>query len=358
MTSCRCCAVRPDDLPGRGRALSVRPAPFSPSSESVLTRELGLDRSGRMLDGGCGPGILTVRLAPLFEEAVGLDPDADMLAAGAGAAEDAGVTNIHWVQALAEELPAAAPGPFATGHVRPVPLDRRAAGRGDGLRPGGARRCVGPRRPHGGRAGATAAAERRATPIPHDEIETLVAKYLGPTRRSGQGVAPARSHRFEDVLVRTRFGMPRTIFVPGIPDLVRDSESVVAGYLSLSWSAPHLFGDRLEDFVHDTRLLLASRSPEGTFWDWPGDTEVVLTRAKRRNDEGGPGVGRRQPTRATVRPRVLRSAMAWRAPGQVLEGDLAADDGSHVARSRRGRGSGVHPLPVGVRREVVAASLP
>jgi uncharacterized protein YigA (DUF484 family) len=24
------------------------------------------------------------------------------------------------------------------------------------------------------------------------------------------------------------------------------------------------------------RVLLASRSPEGLFWDWPGDTEVVL----------------------------------------------------------------------------------
>jgi hypothetical protein len=24
--------------------------------------------------------------------------------------------------------------------------------------------------------------------------------------------------------------------------------------------------------------LLANRSPEGIFWDWPGDTEVVLAR--------------------------------------------------------------------------------
>jgi hypothetical protein len=24
--------------------------------------------------------------------------------------------------------------------------------------------------------------------------------------------------------------------------------------------------------------LLAARSPEGTFWDWPGDTEVILAR--------------------------------------------------------------------------------
>ena len=30
--------------------------PYSPELEAVLTEELGLDESGRLLDGGCGPG--------------------------------------------------------------------------------------------------------------------------------------------------------------------------------------------------------------------------------------------------------------------------------------------------------------
>jgi len=115
-------------------------------------------------------------------------------------------------------------------------------------------------------------------PIPHAEIKALVKTYLGSTRRVGQGIAPLRTHRFEDVLVHTRFGAPRAIFLPGIPDLVRDSESVLSGYLSLATSAPHLFGDRVEDFAREVRELLRSRSPEGFFWDWPGDTEVVLAR--------------------------------------------------------------------------------
>jgi SAM-dependent methyltransferase len=249
--------------------------PYSLRLESVLTRELGLDGSGRLLDGGCGPGVLTVRLGPLFEEAVGLDPDADMLAEGGRAAGEKGVDNIRWVQALAEDLPAAAPGPFrlvtfgqsfhwtCEEHVAEIVYDLVA--------PGGALALVvhtveGRRRPP----------SPGPAPIPHGEIDALVERYLGTTRRCGQSVAPERSHRFEDVLVRTRFGAPRTIFIPGIPDLVRDSESVLSGYLSLSWSAPHLFGDRLDDFVREARVLLASRSPEGLFWDWPGDTEVVL----------------------------------------------------------------------------------
>jgi hypothetical protein len=95
---------------------------------------------------------------------------------------------------------------------------------------------------------------------------------------ASQGTAPQRTHRFEDVLARTRFGVPQQFFIPGIPDMLRDSESVLSGYFSLSSAAPHLFGDRLDDFAREVRALLVKRSAEGIFWDWPGDTEVVMAR--------------------------------------------------------------------------------
>ena len=115
----------------------------------------------------------------------------------------------------------------------------------------------------------------------HDAKVGSEVRQLGEKRRAGQGVSTVRNHRFEDVLVRTRFGVPRSIFIPGIPDLLRDSESVLSGYFSLSSSTPHLFGHRAEDFAGEVRELLASRSPEGVFWDWPGDTEIVLARVRR-----------------------------------------------------------------------------
>jgi cyclopropane fatty-acyl-phospholipid synthase-like methyltransferase len=46
----------------------------------ALRDELGLDGTGRLLDVGCGPGPLTLLLAPLFDRVVGVDADADMLA--------------------------------------------------------------------------------------------------------------------------------------------------------------------------------------------------------------------------------------------------------------------------------------
>jgi hypothetical protein len=68
---------------------------------------------------------------------------------------------------------------------------------------------------------------------------------------------------------------------------VRDSESVLSGYFSFATSAPHLFGDRVEDFATDVRELLRARSPQGLFWDWPGDTEVVLARKPRSARDHG-----------------------------------------------------------------------
>jgi SAM-dependent methyltransferase len=255
---------------------SGRP-PYSPQLEAVLAEELGLDGSGRLLDGGCGPGILTLRLAHLFEEAVGLDPDAAMLDEGRRVARELGISNVRWVEVLAEDLPEAAPGPYRlvtfgqslhwTDEAR---VDEAVY---DMLEPGGALAMV----VHT-MEGRPVPPSPGPPPIPHAEIEALVQRYLGPGRRAGQGPAPVRTHRFEDVLVRTRFGAPEAIFIPGIPDLVRDTESVVSGYFSFSWSAPHLFGDRVEDFADELRKLLASRSPEGIFWDWPGDTEVILAR--------------------------------------------------------------------------------
>jgi SAM-dependent methyltransferase len=243
-----------------GAAVHYRPGrpPYSPQLEAALCREVGLDGTGRLLDGGCGPGILTLRLAHLFEEAVGLDPDPHMLAEGREEAERRSITNVRWVQGLAEELPAAAPQPFRLitfGRSFHWTDEQRVADVVyDMLEPGGALALIvhtverRPRPPNPG-----------VTPIPHDEINDVGKKYLGPVRRSGQGTAPVRDHRFEDVLVTTRFRQPRTVFVPGDPNLMRSSESVLAGYLSLSSSAPHLFGSRLDDFTHEVQELLGVR---------------------------------------------------------------------------------------------------
>jgi hypothetical protein len=80
----------------------------------------------------------------------------------------------------------------------------------------------------------------------------------------------------EDVFARTWFGAPRLLYVPGRPDIVRSIDEVLANYFSMSCAAPHLFGDKLAEFEAAVRAELTQRSPSGLFWDWPGDTEIVL----------------------------------------------------------------------------------
>src|SRR5215211_6685042 len=78
---------------------------YSHALPALLARQLHLDGTGCLLDVGCGPGFLTLQLAPLFARAVGVDPDPEMLAEAVHRAADHVGDTVHWVRALAEALP-------------------------------------------------------------------------------------------------------------------------------------------------------------------------------------------------------------------------------------------------------------
>jgi SAM-dependent methyltransferase len=251
--------------------------PYSRALASTLAAEVGLDGSGRLLDVGCGPGTLTIELADRFEEAIGLDPDEEMLAVAADRARAAGIGNVRWVQALAEEIPTRDLGTFRLvtfgQSFHWTDRERVAEAVFEILEPGGALALI--LHTHEGRPQPQGPGY---PPIPHDAIRTLIDQYVGSRRRAGQGYASQQADRHEDALARTRFGRPRNIFCPGRADIVQDIDGVLANYWSMSFAAPHLFGDRRAQFEAEVRSELAARSPSGLFWDWPGDTELLLAR--------------------------------------------------------------------------------
>ncbi|MEV0107701.1 class I SAM-dependent methyltransferase [Nocardia sp. NPDC050799] len=69
-----------------------------------LIRRFGLDGTGRILDLGCGTGQLTLPLAAHVDEAVGVDPDPEMLAEAAQRSRETGVTNVTWAQGSSADL--------------------------------------------------------------------------------------------------------------------------------------------------------------------------------------------------------------------------------------------------------------
>jgi SAM-dependent methyltransferase len=249
--------------------------PYAPGLADAVAGALNLDGRGRLLDVGCGPGIIALRLAHLFEQVVGLDPDADMLIEGEGRAAALGITNARWVRARAEDLPAGL-GVFKVAAFAQsfhwMDRDRVAATVFDMLEPGGAFIQV-----H---------MERAAHPDPlpepqppRDAIAALRTRYLGPVRRAGQGVLLYGTPDGEDAVVRRAgFGPMEVLQVPGHAIIVRTIDDVVAEEFSNSGSAPHLFGERLPAFESDLRTLLAEASPSGRFAEQTGDTEVRIWR--------------------------------------------------------------------------------
>ncbi len=245
--------------------------PYPRELADVLRDELRLDGRGRLLDVGCGPGSLTLLLAPLFASAVGIDADRDMLRYAEQAARRADVGTVSWRHLRAEDLPA------GLGTFRAVTFaqsfhwfDRpRVAGVvRTMLAPDGAWVHV-HATTHRGLAGDDPLPHPRP---PHDDIAALVARYLGPVRRAGRRTLPAGTPGGEEEIMRAAgFRGPVHIEVGGQTVVDRSEDAVVASVFSLSSAAPHLFGDRRREFEGDLRRLLRGTSPERRFSErtWP-----------------------------------------------------------------------------------------
>ena len=259
--------------------LAGRP-PYSPELATVLAGELGLDGTGQLLDVGCGPGVLAVQLAVLVDRVIALDPDAEMLERARAHATASGVEHIEFVHARAEDIPnlGLPPARLVTFGQSFHRTNRTAVADAvyDLLEPGGAMILV----VHDIDA-SPAPAGTGDPPIPDREIQHLITRYLGEQRRSGSGMASRYgTERLEDTLARTRFGRPKTIHAPGQRNITRDIDGVISGYLSMSYAAPHLFGDDLDRFITDLRRHLETHTTTGRFWDWPGDTAVLIAQKR------------------------------------------------------------------------------
>ncbi len=76
---------------------------YAPRLVRKVVADLALDRDDRVLDLGCGPGLLAIALAPFVGEVVAVDPAAGMLEAGRTAA--AGVAeNVRFVEGSSNDL--------------------------------------------------------------------------------------------------------------------------------------------------------------------------------------------------------------------------------------------------------------
>jgi SAM-dependent methyltransferase len=269
-----------DDTLFKGSAAYYRQGrlPYAPGLADAVAEALKSTEDSRLLDVGCGPGTVALILAPLFGAVVGVDPDPGMIAEAERDAAAAGLAErTRWLRMRAEDLPAGL-GTFsavAFGNAFHW-MDRAkvAASVRDMLVPGGALIHVADLKSE------TRSVEGLPHPaVPAAGIDELVKRYLGPVRRAGRSVLPNGTPGDEvEVLAAAGFAGPEQYVVAGGEGLVRSQDDVVAATFSMSFSAPHLFGERLADFEADLRALLRAASPSGRFSERLPSTELRIWR--------------------------------------------------------------------------------
>jgi SAM-dependent methyltransferase len=239
--------------------------PYPPS----LVDALQLRGDERVLDVGCGPGSLTHLLAPRVREVVGVDASAPMVAE----AERAAAPNERFVCVAAEDLPAGL-GTFDVvtlaqsfhwleqAHVARVLRDMLA--------------------PRGRLVHVGATTHEGDGDVPRAAIDALLHTY-GIER-------PAFRSDERRNLAAAGFDGPDEIEITRDDVCERTADDVVASVFSLSYAAPAMFGNRLEEFEKNLRELLGDRR----FSERPrGITLLIYKRAKTRSglasaDQDGP----------------------------------------------------------------------
>jgi SAM-dependent methyltransferase len=249
--------------------------PYPSGLHDAFAGALDLSGSPRLLDVGCGPGIVALSVADLFAEVVGVDPDGAMLAQAEQLARGRSLGNLRWVRRRAEELPAGL-GSFRCAVFAQsfhwMERERVATTVFDMLEPGGAFVHLNPV------VAAPPVPPTLPFPVPpQDEIDALCRSYLGEAQRAGRGVLLHGTPSGEAEILRAAGFLPaRVVPVQGREVLERSVDDVVASVFSVSGSAPHLFGPRLRAFEADLRRLLQAASDDGRFSQWLGDVQLEV----------------------------------------------------------------------------------
>ncbi|MEV0616514.1 class I SAM-dependent methyltransferase [Nonomuraea sp. NPDC050404] len=228
-----------------------------------LVQHFTLDGSGRLLDLGCGTGQLTIPLAEHVAEAVGIDPEPDMLAEATREARAKAIGNVTFVRGSSANLPS------NLGRFHLVTMGRSFhwMDRDQVLRA-----LANMVEDDGGLVIANdSCLARPITPWQH-AIEAVQHRFLGPLPQSG-ATLPPEPH--ETTLARSPF--------PTFTSLVYKFERSwtterIIGYLySTSLPLRQLLGNRRPAFEQEVTNALLAANPTGHFIE-PVVLQVLLAR--------------------------------------------------------------------------------
>ena len=229
-----------------------------------IVHRFELDGQGRLLDLGCGTGQLTLPLAPHFAEAVGMDPEEEMLQEAKKAAQDAALTNIRWLKGSSANLhPGVAPIRLVTMGRSFHWMDRDAvlATLFDIVETGG---------------GVVIVTDQSAWPDERNYeavTKKVVKKWLGEWRRAGSSYYAHPKDRHEVIIARSSFRSFETFRLRY--ERRWEVKQVIGHCFSTSCCSAKLLGENKQAFEDDLRTALTDLQPSGVFTE-PVELEALL----------------------------------------------------------------------------------
>ncbi|MBO3460128.1 methyltransferase domain-containing protein [Aetokthonos hydrillicola Thurmond2011] len=237
----------------------------------LLANTFKLDGKGRLLDLGCGAGLVAIPFANRFAEVVGLDPDADMLKEAEEQATIALISNIRWIHDRAESISE------DLGKFQLVTMGRSfhwmqrefVLSKLDSLvvEDGGI---------------VILKTNENVWESEHPWKKTVievVKRWLGDRRRTGQageGTWKSLEVSHEEILLRSPFSRLETYEVKSKQSWTIDS---YLGYIySTAFGLPSFFGENREKFETDLRASLLAVEPSGEFTEELPVTALVARR--------------------------------------------------------------------------------
>lgn len=224
----------------------------------LLTDRFQLDGTERLLDLGCGAGLVAIPFSNRFAEVVAIDPDAEMLKEAKAETEAIGVTNIRWIHDRAESISA------DLGHFRLVTFGRSFHWMQRELV---LEKLYSLLPDNGGIAILNTGDDPWNSTLPWKKAAiATVKRWLGEQRRTGQagqGVWKPLAVPHSQVLAQSHFARQETF------DLTFEKNWTIDSYLgylySTAFALPSFFGDDRKKFEADLKASLLAVEPSGHF---------------------------------------------------------------------------------------------